>query len=99
MARHKGNLEQAVLGVAALKQLQDGDRILISEGCTHHRQCGDIGTEKLPKWIQDFTGKHFNFSWTSGTEFPDYPLRRLHAERAGNAVPVPLRCRPERTYD
>lgn len=70
MARHKGNLEQAVLGVAALKQLQDGDRILISEGCTHHRQCGDIGTEKLPKWIQDFTGKHFNFSWTSGTEFP-----------------------------
>ena len=70
MARHKGNLEQAVLGVAALKQLQDGDRILISEGCTHHRQCGDIGTEKLPKWIQDFTGKQFSFSWTSGTEFP-----------------------------
>ena len=70
MARHKGNLEQAVLGVAALKQLQDGDRILISEGCTHHRQCGDIGTEKLPKWIRDFTGRQFNFSWTSGTEFP-----------------------------
>ncbi|MBO5993214.1 MAG: [FeFe] hydrogenase H-cluster maturation GTPase HydF [Acidaminococcaceae bacterium] len=70
MARHKGNLEQAVLGVAALKQLQDGDRVLISEGCTHHRQCGDIGTEKLPKWIGDFTGKQFNFSWTSGTEFP-----------------------------
>ena len=70
MARHKGNLEQAVLGVAALKQLQDGDRILISEGCTHHRQCGDIGTEKLPKWIHEYTGKQFNFSWTSGTEFP-----------------------------
>ena len=70
MARHKGNLEQAVLGVAALKQLQEGDRILISEGCTHHRQCGDIGTEKLPKWIRDFTGRQFNFSWTSGTEFP-----------------------------
>ena len=78
MARHKGNLEQAVLGVAALKQLQDGNRILISEGCTHHRQCGDIGTEKLPKWIQDFTGKHFNFSWTSGTEFPtDLSLYKL----------------------
>jgi len=78
MARHKGNLEQAVLGVAALKQLQDGDRILISEGCTHHRQCGDIGTEKLPKWIQVFTGKHFNFSWTSGTEFPtDLSLYKL----------------------
>ena len=70
MARHKGNLEQAVLGVAALKQLQDGDSVLISEGCTHHRQCGDIGTEKLPKWIRDFTGRQFNFSWTSGTEFP-----------------------------
>lgn len=78
MARHKGNLEQAVLGVAALKQLQDGDRILISEGCTHHRQCGDIGTEKLPKWIQDFTGKQFSFSWTSGTEFPtDLSLYKL----------------------
>ena len=70
MARHKGNLEQAVLGVAALKQLKDGDSVLISEGCTHHRQCGDIGTEKLPKWIRDFTGKQFRFSWTSGTEFP-----------------------------
>ena len=70
MARHKGNLEQAVLGVAALKQLQAGDRVLISEGCTHHRQCGDIGTEKLPKWIQDFTGKQYRFAWTSGTEFP-----------------------------
>ena len=70
MARHKGNLAQAVLGIAALKQMQDGDRVLISEGCTHHRQCGDIGTEKLPKWIRDFTGRQFNFSWTSGTEFP-----------------------------
>ena len=70
MARHKGNLTQAVLGVAALKQLHNGDRVLISEGCTHHRQCGDIGTEKLPKWIRDFTGRQFNFSWTSGTEFP-----------------------------
>ena len=70
MARHKGNLAQAVLGVAALKQLQDGDSVLISEGCTHHRQCGDIGTEKLPKWIRNFTGRQFNFSWTSGTEFP-----------------------------
>ena len=70
MARHKGNLEQAVLGVAALKELQEDDRVLISEGCTHHRQCGDIGTEKLPKWICEYTGKQFNFSWTSGTEFP-----------------------------
>ena len=70
MARHKGNLKQAVLGVAALKNLKDGDRVLISEGCTHHRQCGDIGTEKLPKWLRECTGKELNFSWTSGTEFP-----------------------------
>jgi [FeFe] hydrogenase H-cluster maturation GTPase HydF len=78
MARHKGNLEQAVLGVAALKQLQEGDGVLISEGCTHHRQCGDIGTEKLPMWIRDFTGKHFRFAWTSGTEFPaDLSMYRL----------------------
>ena len=78
MARHKGNLEQAVLGVAALKNLQEGDSVLISEGCTHHRQCGDIGTEKLPKWIQDFTGKLFRFAWTSGTEFPtDLSLYKL----------------------
>ena len=70
MARHKGNLEQAVLGAAALKTLKDGDCVLISEGCTHHRQCGDIGTEKLPKWLREYTGKELNFSWTSGTEFP-----------------------------
>ncbi len=70
MARHKGNLKQAVLGVAALKDVEDGNHILISEGCTHHRQCGDIGTEKLPKWIRQYTGKDLIFSWTSGTEFP-----------------------------
>ena len=70
LARHKGNLEQAVLGAAALKTLKDGDRVLISEGCTHHRQCGDIGTEKLPKWLREYTGKELKFSWTSGTEFP-----------------------------
>ena len=70
MARHKGNLKQAVLGTAALNNLNDGDHILISEGCTHHRQCGDIGTVKLPKWIWDFTGKECKLSWTSGTEFP-----------------------------
>lgn len=70
MARHKGNLEQAVLGVAALKMLRDGDPVLISEGCTHHRQCGDIGTIKLPRWLREFTGKDLTLSWTSGTEFP-----------------------------
>ena len=70
MARHKGNLEQAVLGVAALKTLRDGDPVLISEGCTHHRQCGDIGTVKLPRWLREFTGKNLTLAWSSGTEFP-----------------------------
>lgn len=70
-ARYKGSLETAVRGAAAISKLQDGDRVLISEGCTHHRQCGDIGTEKLPKWLKGFTGKDFRFEWTSGTEFPE----------------------------
>ena len=70
MARYKGFLETAIKGAAAISSLEDGAKVLISEGCTHHRQCGDIGTEKLPKWIRDFTGRQFNFSWTSGTEFP-----------------------------
>lgn len=70
-ARYKGNLLQACQGAAALKNIQDGDRILISEGCTHHRQCEDIGTVKLPRWIREFTGKEPEFSFTSGTEFPD----------------------------
>ena len=70
-ARYKGNLESAVKGVMALDNLKDGDRVLISEGCTHHRQCGDIGTVKLPAWIRQYTGKNLEFSFTSGTEFPD----------------------------
>ena len=70
-ARYKGNLEEAVRGVAALDTLQDGDTILISEGCTHHRQCDDIGTVKIPRWIREYTGKEIRFETTSGTEFPD----------------------------
>ena len=70
-ARYKGDLETVVRGVTALDRLQDGDRVLISEGCTHHRQCGDIGTVKLPAWIAEYTGKRLEFSFTSGTEFPD----------------------------
>ena len=69
-ARYKGILDEAVEGARRLDQLCDGDKILISEGCTHHRQCGDIGTEKLPKWILNYTGKALEFAWTSGTEFP-----------------------------
>ncbi len=70
-ARYKGNLEQAVRGVGALTRLKEGDRILISEGCTHHRQCGDIGTVKIPRWLEDYTGKKFCCEWTSGSEFPE----------------------------
>lgn len=70
-ARYKGDLETLIQGAAALKTLKDGDKVLISEGCTHHRQCGDIGTVKLPKWIKDFTGKNIEFSFTSGGDFPE----------------------------
>lgn len=70
-ARYKGSLETAVRGAAAIEKLNDGDRILISEGCTHHRQCGDIGTVKLPNLLKKYTGKSFDFEFTSGTEFPD----------------------------
>ena len=69
-ARYKGNLESQVQGAAALKDLCDGDKILIAEGCTHHRQCGDIGTVKIPKWISDFSGAKIEFDFTSGGEFP-----------------------------
>ncbi len=69
-ARYKGDLETVVKGAAALDHLKEGDHILISEGCTHHRQCNDIGTVKLPAWVQNHAGCHLEFSWTSGTEFP-----------------------------
>ena len=70
-ARYKGNLEMAVKGVTALDKLENGDKILISEGCTHHRQCDDIGTVKIPRWIREYTGKEIQFETTSGTQFPD----------------------------
>lgn len=69
-ARYKGNLKTVVQGARHLDQLEDEDTILISEGCTHHRQCNDIGTVKLPNWIKKHTGKKLNFAFTSGTEFP-----------------------------
>ena len=69
-ARYKGNLKTLVDGASALDSLKDGDRILISEGCTHHRQCDDIGTVKLPNWIRSYTKKEVEFEFTSGTEFP-----------------------------
>ena len=71
MARRKGILETAARGAFEAEKLRDGDRVLISEGCTHHRQCEDIGTVKLPGWLRKFTGRELSFSFTSGTEFPD----------------------------
>lgn len=69
-ARYKGNLDTLVNGARHIDKLQDGDTLLISEGCTHHRQCDDIGTVKLPDWLKKHTGKDLNFEFTSGTEFP-----------------------------
>ena len=71
MARYKGFLEDAIKGVAAISTLKDGDKVLISEGCTHHRQCDDIGTVKLPRWLKEFTGKDLVIETSSGREFPE----------------------------
>lgn len=77
-ARYKGDLSTLVQGAATLSTLRDGDRVLISEGCTHHRQCGDIGTVKLPGWIEKYTNAKPAYTFTSGGEFPsdvsDYKL-------------------------
>ena len=71
MARYKGFLETSVKGAAAIKTLKDGDTVLISEGCTHHRQCGDIGSVKLPALLKKTTGKELNIELSSGREFPE----------------------------
>lgn len=71
MARYKGLLDEAVRGAAAIERLKDGDRVLIAEGCTHHRQCDDIGSVKLPRWLKNYTGKHLEFETCSGREFPE----------------------------
>lgn len=71
MARYKGFLKSAVEGATAIDRLKDGDRVLISEGCTHHRQCNDIGTVKLPRWLRNYTGKELVFETSSGKGFPD----------------------------
>ena len=71
MARYKGTLLPAVSGAAAIETLKDGDRVLISEGCTHHRQCDDIGSVKLPRWLREYTGKKIEIELSSGREFPE----------------------------
>lgn len=70
MARYKGELEPLVQGAAAIRSLKDGDRVLISEGCTHHRQCNDIGTVKMPAWVEKFSSAKLKFTFTSGNDFP-----------------------------
>jgi len=70
-ARYKGDLGELIKGARAVASLKDGDRVIISEGCTHHRQCDDIGTVKLPRWLTQHTGKKLDFSFTSGGHFPD----------------------------
>ena len=71
MARYKGFLESAVNGICAIENLKDGDTVLVSEGCTHHRQCGDIGTVKIPALLKKYTGKNINIESSSGGGFPD----------------------------
>ena len=71
MARYKGTLDQSVAGAAQLDQLQDGDKVLLSEGCTHHRQCEDIGTVKIPRWLKEYTGKDLVLEHSSGRDFPE----------------------------
>ncbi|MBE6733243.1 MAG: [FeFe] hydrogenase H-cluster maturation GTPase HydF [Ruminococcaceae bacterium] len=71
MARKKGLLKTAVKGAFAIEDLKDGDTVLIAEGCTHHKQCEDIGSVKIPRWIREYTGKDINFKTVSGTEFPE----------------------------
>lgn len=70
-ANYKGVLKTAAAGASSIEDLKDGDTVLISEGCTHHRQCEDIGTVKLPNWIKKHTGKSIEFEFTSGGEFPE----------------------------
>ncbi|MGN0460584.1 MAG: [FeFe] hydrogenase H-cluster maturation GTPase HydF [Ruminococcus sp.] len=71
MARFKGFLETAVMGASTISKLKDGDRVLIAEGCTHHRQCEDIGSVKIPKWLGEYTNKNLEISLVSGTEYPE----------------------------
>ena len=71
MARYKGFLQTAAAGAAAVDKLKDGDRILMAEGCTHHRQCNDIGTVKIPNWLRKYTGLTLHFETCSGRDFPE----------------------------
>jgi [FeFe] hydrogenase H-cluster maturation GTPase HydF len=87
-ARYKGLLEAAAKGAKAVDALEENDKVLICEGCTHHRQCDDIGTVKLPRWIRNYTGKNFDFEFTSGSGFPeDLSSRKLVVHCGGCMLP------------
>lgn len=87
-SRYKGDLETQIQGISALKTLQDGDTILMAEGCTHHRQCEDIGTVKIPKWLREYTGKNLTFETSSGGSFPaDLSSYRLIVHCGGCTLP------------
>ncbi len=86
LARKKGSLHQVVEGAYALDKLQDGDKVLISEGCTHHRQCNDIGTVKLPNWIKEYTKKQIDFVFTSGTDFPEKLMKYALVVHCGGCM-------------
>lgn len=88
-ARYKGDLKTVVEGAVALDNLKDGDTVLISEGCTHHRQCEDIGTVKMPNWIKNYTGKDIKFEFTSGGEFPDDLSRFACVVHCGGCMLTP----------
>ncbi len=88
-ARYKGDLKTVVEGAVALDSLKNGDTVLISEGCTHHRQCEDIGTVKMPNWIKKYTGKDINFEFTSGGEFPEDLSRFACVVHCGGCMLTP----------
>lgn len=93
MARYKGDLEVQIAGAKAIETLQDGDTVLISEGCTHHRQCDDIGTVKMPRWIKEYTGKDLQFAFTSGGEFPkDLSPYAMVVHCGGCTLPLQEMC-------
>lgn len=88
-ARYKGELSTLMQGAKALKSLQDGDKVLISEGCTHHRQCGDIGTVKLPAWISAYSGANLTFDFSSGGEFPNQLSEYVLVVHCGGCMLTP----------
>ena len=100
-ARYRGDLATLVRGAAQLKNLKEGDEVLISEGCTHHRQCNDIGTVKMPKWIEGFTGVKPNYSFTSGGEYPDDLTKYKLIVHCGGCVlnPAEMKSRIQRAVE